>query len=206
VFAAFIAVIRGQVMVGVTGVDGQVLKMLAALNLPPKVFALNHVEPLCLLDLADLADPGPVEIRLAAEGDRALLEDWFRLYFIETGLTTDPDTAGATAAQRVAGGNPPIQLMIDGGVPVAMMSSHALLPEIVNIGNVYVPEADRGKGHAGRIVASELCRLRAEGVREAVLFANNDAAMKAYERLGFHQIDTFRVAMMNVPVKVGDKR
>ena len=89
------------------------------------------------------------------------------------------------------------------GVPVAMSAVNARLPDMVQIGGVYVPPELRSRGRGGAVVAAQLLEERARGVREAVLFANNDAAARAYERIGFARVGSYRVAILERQVTPG---
>lgn len=71
------------------------------------------------------------------------------------------------------------------GEPVGLTGFNAVLPEVVQIGAVYVPPGQRGRGHARRAVGLHLAEARAGGVRRAVLFAASEAAERVYRALGF---------------------
>ncbi len=77
------------------------------------------------------------------------------------------------------------------GEPLAMTSFNAILPDMVQIGNVYVPPELRRRGYARVVVARHLARVRAEGVRRAILFASGPAASRAYESIGFREEGSF---------------
>lgn len=69
--------------------------------------------------------------------------------------------------------------------PVAMSAFNAVLPEIVQIGGVFVPRRLRNRGYARLAVAQHMVEARARGVQRAVLFAASEAAVRAYRAIGF---------------------
>jgi predicted GNAT family acetyltransferase len=73
----------------------------------------------------------------------------------------------------------------------------------VQIGGVYVPPGFRGQGRAGRAVAAQLAAARDGGARTAILFAGSAPAARAYERIGFERIGTYRVALLHRAAIVG---
>ena len=95
-----------------------------------------------------------------------------------------------------------VRLLLEDGVPVAMSAVNARLPDMVQIGGVYVPPELRSRGRGGAVVAAQLLEERARGVREAVLFANNDAAARAFVLLaigGMWSLFTFGLGVLLPP-------
>jgi predicted GNAT family acetyltransferase len=76
-------------------------------------------------------------------------------------------------------------LLVDGGRPVAFSAFNARLPDIVQVGGVWVPVELRGRGYGRAVVAGSLLDARARGASRAVLFAEREDAKRAYRGLGF---------------------
>ena len=85
------------------------------------------------------------------------------------------------------------------GVPVGMMALNATVPGWVQVGGVYTPPEQRRLGVAHRVVAGRLAELREEGVRQAVLFASDPAARRAYEAIGFHRSGSYALVLFPAP-------
>ena len=75
--------------------------------------------------------------------------------------------------------------------PVSYSAFNASLPEIVQVGGVWTPPEQRGRGYARAVVAGSLLDARAERVVRAVLFTENPAARRAYEALGFQRVGEY---------------
>jgi predicted GNAT family acetyltransferase len=80
-----------------------------------------------------------------------------------------------------------------------MANLNAVVGEHVQVGGVYVPREARGRGFARRITTGLLQEARSEGARIAVLFANNAAAARAYEAIGFRQNGWYGIALLAEP-------
>ncbi|MFV0332537.1 MAG: GNAT family N-acetyltransferase [Tropicimonas sp.] len=179
---------------GIIGATPQVRRMQGWLGLAGAGVQLDEDEPLYSLDLSELAPPqGENTLRPAVEGDLPLLERWRAAYLVETIHFSDGEArelaAGDVAAMQARGS---LMLLEDGaGAALAMTSFNAILPDMVQIGNVYVPPERRGRGHAREVVARHLARARGAGVRRAILFASGPAASRAYEAIGFRQVGHF---------------
>lgn len=182
-----LAPLAGQTAQGMTGDAGQVAVALAALAHRP---ALETVEPLFALDLRRLPDD-LAPIRPAGPADVPLLTRWFASYLRET--QTGPETQAAARAQAAIGGS--LRLLVRDGAPVAMAAINAAAGDQVQLGGVYTPAEWRGRGLAGQVVTALLAERRAAGARRAVLFAASDQAARAYVRIGFARIGSYRIAL-----------
>lgn len=200
----FAAILQGQEVRGMTGDDGQVVAVLDALGLLGAAFNLNHAEPLYRLDLATLQAPD-ADIRRPVADDVDLLSLWFAQYMRDTGQAGDQaDSLRAAitrAVEAISQGN--TRLLIEDGVPVAMTGINAEVGDMVQIGGVFTPPDRRGRGHARRVVAAHMAELRDTGSKTAILFANNVAAARAYEAIGFERIGAYRVAILKAPRVIG---
>lgn len=179
---------------GIFGATEQVRRMRAILGLEAAAAQLDDDEPLYALGLSDLSVPkGIATLRQAAEADRPLLAEWRKAYLVET-LHFSPEEAQELAVPDVEGMLEKQSLMIletPDGQPAAMTSFNAILPDTVQVGNVYTPDRMRGQGHARRAVALHLDRARRDGAKRAILFASGPAASRAYEAIGFRQVGHF---------------
>ncbi len=167
----------------------QVREVRQALGLAQAPAALDDEEPRFALDLYELTiPPGDSLLRAPVEADVPLLEDWRRNYLVETFDAAPDETAETARAQGgglLASGR--LRVLEECGVPVSMTAFNAVLPDIVQIGNVYTPPGLRCLGHARRAVALHLAEARGTGVKCAVLFASGEAGSRAYRAIGFRR-------------------
>lgn len=91
------------------------------------------------------------------------------------------------------------------GQPVAMSSINARVIDTVQIGGVFTPKALRGRGYAGRAIAAQLNAEHAAGITKAILFAASQDATRAYSKIGFTQIGSYRLFLTKEPVRLGAK-
>ncbi len=190
----------------ILGGTDQVHAARQALGLAGAPVQLDEDEPLYSLDLQDLVLPKvPVSLRPATEADKDLLLHWRASYLVETIHFTPEDAiemAEADVDAMLERGT--LMLLEDSsGASVAMTSFNAILSDMVQVGNVYTPDAVRGQGHARRAVALHLDRARAEGVKRAILFASGPAASRAYEAIGFKLVGRFTLLFFADPQSVG---
>lgn len=199
-WAAFARALAGCVVAGMTGRPTQVASCLAATGLLPGPWAVLADEPLYHLSLEDMTDM-PGDVRPPSDRDRSLLEEWFTTYALDTGESqpTDGPTEQAKARAQAATSGADVVILEEEGTPVAMAGINARLPDIVQIGGVFTPDGMRGNGYARWAVAGLLRRCADQGVKQAVLFANNEAAARAYEALGFQHVGEYRVALLRAP-------
>ncbi|WP_123876572.1 GNAT family N-acetyltransferase [Fuscovulum blasticum] len=207
--ADFALALRGRTIVGAAGEAGQTDRLLTALRLPmAAVRRVNH-EPLLRLDLARLppAPPDAASLRRPLPGDATLLSGWFDAYLRETGLASgEPGPTAALVADRVrdAIAGPDTRLLVGPEGPLAMAALNARVARMVQVGGVFVPPPLRGRGLGREVTRALLAEMRAEGMSEAVLFANNEAAARAYRAIGFAQIGWYRIAFLRGPFRVGE--
>ena len=155
---------------------------------------LDHLEPHYHVSLDEVKMPQTQRCELVPLSaiPRPLAEGW-RADFCAEALDFPPEAAAAKGREDVAAfvaGDTHRVLKI-GGQPVAMTGFNAILPEIVQVGGVYVPPPLRRHGHARRAVALHLAEALAGGVTEAVLSAATPSAARAYEAIGFARIGDF---------------
>lgn len=202
-WATFMRAMAGRSVNGLTGPDAQVLQAIEALGVAAEAFSVNHAEPLYRLELDQLV-PHDGSIRAPETLDVDLLTLWFLAYGKDTGIYTG-DKAAEWAIGRAVNAikGDMTRLLIADGRPVAMTAFNARFADMVQIGGVFTPEDRRGKGYGRRVVAAHLAEVRAEGVKTAILFSNNDAASRAYEAIGFQRVGSYRVAVLKKPAEIG---
>jgi N-acetylglutamate synthase-like GNAT family acetyltransferase len=203
-WAAARAVLAGAEVAGVIGPAGQVRPLIDALGLGSAEARLSSTEPGFVLDLKDLIIPeGPGVLAGLDAADPAVLCAWRADYL--TGVTGTPPDRAAELGQRdieqfrAAGRH---RLLLEAGDPVAMCGFNAVLPDVVQVGAVYVPPDLRGRGRARRVVALHLAEARARGVGRARLFAVSEQAARAYRAIGFGPADPVGLVLFADPQQV----
>lgn len=196
--------LQGYTLRGMTGDVGQVDVILEALPVPRDAWHVNRAEPLYARDLAGIEST--VRLIPPTEAHRRLLTEWFGQYAADAGLNDGNDAAlnAANAGIAIASGRG--RLLLDGGVPVAMTGINARAGSTVQVGGVFVARDRRGEGLAGQVVAAHLRELRDEGVLRAILFTASAQAARAYEKIGFTQIGSYRLALLKEPLTLGAPR
>ena len=203
-WAAARAVLAGAAVQGVIGPAGQVRPLVNALGLGSLAVRRDAVEPGFVMDLNDLILPdGPGLLAGLEAADPNLLYAWRAAYLAEV-TATPPDRAAMQAPAeverwRVAGSH---RVLTEGNQPVAISGFNAVLPDVVQVGGVYVPPVLRGKGRARRVVALHLAEARARGVMRARLFAVSDQAARAYRAIGFGPADPVGLVLFAEPQQV----
>ena len=81
---------------------------------------------------------------------------------------------------------------------VAQAGIQTYTPKINQIGSVYTPEEERGKGYAKAIV-SEICKRIIERGKMPTLMVNKDntPAVRAYNALGFEHYDDYLIVKLD---------
>ncbi len=204
-FGPLARVLAGVTISGAVGEAVATRQVLAALRLAGRPMRRDVDEPGFALDLAELLVPpiGDASLLAAGVALRETLLDWRRAYHVEI-LGTPLDEAAALAFADVAGyiAAGSHRVLQVAGVPVAMTGFNAQLPEIVQIGGVYVPPDLRRRGYARLAVALHLAEARANGVARAVLFAASDAAARAYRAIGFQPARAMALVLFAAPWRV----
>ncbi len=201
---AWAQALHGVSLAGITGHADQVPIAVQALGLEAGPWKVAADDPLYSLDLDALdvaSDPAQV-VRPADAADRAVLETWFTQYELDAGLSpeiSDGVKHRAIQSTQDAINGDRVRILEQDGMPVAMTAFNACLPDIVQVGGVFVDRAHRGQGFAGQIVAVHLQEAQMAGVTRAVLFAANPTAARAYEGIGFRRIGSYRINLLDTP-------
>lgn len=194
-----------QVLV-MTGVPAQMAAWAKTLGLMAEDFKINDIEPLFEARLSDLvAPPAEFSLRKPVQADAQMLCGWVQGYHRDTGMKPVQDAAVPALAQSFTE-NKDARIGMVSGSPVAMTSINARAGDMVQVGGVYVPPSLRGRGYGGAVVAAQMAELAREGTQRAVLFAASDAAARAYVRIGFRQVGSYRMALLKKPLVIGAAR
>lgn len=170
-----------------------------------RAFRMDSPERLYALSLTELIEPGllgdsAIECRPATMADRDQLVAWRVDYDVELMGTERSDQARQKAETHVGKDiqNGVCFVLTRSGTPVAMSCFNAALDSVVQIGGVFTPEAERGKGYARAVVAGSLLRARDRGVGRSILFTgfDNRAAQRAYEALGYRPVGEFALKVL----------
>ncbi|UWQ22719.1 GNAT family N-acetyltransferase [Jannaschia sp. W003] len=180
---------------GLAGAAHVVRPLMRAANLDRRPALLSDDEPQYALDLDSLAVPPGAGRLVPISRDPATAAAWRLAYERELHLGHG-DPAGAEATVRRWTAEDSHRILVVDGAPVALTGFNARLPDIVQVGSVFVPPALRRRGLGALAVAQHLAEARAAGVRRATLFAASPAAASVYERLGFHRAGTFALALL----------
>lgn len=192
--------LAGRELRGLGGAPSQIEALLDALGWADQAFAMKRDLPLFELELDHLRVPeGALTVRRPEEEDMHFLPDWFDGFLASTELAGG--RVGQEDATRFLSASDARIGVVD-GVPVAMTNFNARAVDTVQIGGVYVPNAARGHGYGGAVVAQHLDEARETGINRAILFAASDYAVRSYERIGFQRNGSYKLAMLDAPVVV----
>ncbi len=206
--------VSGRPVQGIIGPWKQVEAARSALGLGGAAVTMSSPEVLYSLDLDQLLVPEPIAsgaltVRRARADERPLLAGWRADYMVEALGYPDDDTTRAAAdkewAEALDGDSPrDLFVLVEGGRAVAMSSFNARLPELVQIGGVWTPVADRRRGLGRAVVAGQLLIARGEGVPRSILFTDRDnvGARRAYEALGYREVGDYGIVLFAAPMTV----
>jgi len=170
-------------------------------------FRVDSPERLYALELADLEEPAvlqnpEIECRRATPEDLEQLVQWRLDYDVELMGAEYSESAReqayATIRKDIQSG---VSFVLTrSGVPVSMSCFNAALDTVVQIGGVFTPPAERGKGYGRAVVAGSLLQARARGVERSILFTgfSNEPAQRAYQALGYRPIGAFSLKVVKV--------
>jgi len=194
-------VLRGARLIGIAGAAAAVSALRRATGLTEAPAMLEGVEPQFRLSLDALRLPSGPGLLAPLSHDRARAIDWRMAYDAELHLgRTDRETAAQAVDGYIAADSH--RFLVVDGVPTAMTGFNARLPEIVQIGGVYVPPEGRGRGSARRAVGLHLAQARDASVTQATLFAASETAARTYRALGFARSGTYMLLLFDGPQEV----
>lgn len=191
---------KGRALIGCLGEGAQVAAFMPLAGLDQRKMSLNEREPGYRLDLGQMRVPDCSGFTLAPLDAqyRNLAISWRSVYHGEV-LGTPAEACKEAATRDIDGclERDSHRMLLKDGVAVSMTGFNATLPDTVQIGGVYTPPELRGQGLARRAVALHLIEARAKGVAQAILFAANEAAARAYEAIGFERNGTFSLMLFH---------
>ena len=188
----------GRPVMGISGPADQAAAARHALGLDDRPTPKFGREELFALDLAHLVIPeqladGRWTTRHPRHEELERMTDWRVDFALEAlkqphapGLRDECRREVALLHEREAD-----WVLEDCGEVVAYSAFNAALPDIVQIGGVWVPVALRGRGYGRGVVAGSLLEVRRRGVTRAVLFAEREDAKRAYLGIGFERKGDF---------------
>jgi predicted GNAT family acetyltransferase len=193
----------GRKVTGFAGPADQVRRARIALNLADAPAKMAEDEWLYALDLSELQIPatlnaGEIICRAPLMEERDLLCSWRTAYDIETLGSTDSEETRNRAAgaldRQIAEGN--AWVAVRNGEPISLSAFNATLPDIVQLGGIYTPPENRGRGYAKAAVAASLIAARERGASRAVLFTSNPSAARSYEAVGFRRMGDYGLVLL----------
>lgn len=125
-------------------------------------------------------------LRLATEGDRPLLTEWYTAFAAEIGelITLDAEKAVNLGLKQQS-----IYLWED-GIPVSLATAKQFLPTAARLGPVYTPTKYRCKGYATACVAAVSQKLLEQGCDRCFLFTDlaNPTSNRIYQAIGYRPV------------------
>lgn len=195
----------GRPLKGLIGPHEQVRAARAAFPFDGLDCQMDSKEKLYSLDLNDIIVPEALEtgqvVGRTAEGhDIDTLTRWRVEYEIAVLGEVESATLWKRerdAAERVVEAGVTWILEAE-GVPVATSAFNSSIDEAVQIGGVWTPPEFRSRGYARCVVAQSLLDAYADGVEQAILFADeeNVPAQKAYTSIGFQHIGDYHILIL----------
>jgi ribosomal protein S18 acetylase RimI-like enzyme len=194
----------GRPISGISGPADQVVAARHALGLDGRAAPKFGREELFALPLEDLVVPAPLAdgrwtSRPPQDDELDLVTDWRVDFMVEALHRTGPAALRAEAAAevRLLHVHAMDWVLLEGDRPVAFSAFNARLPDIVQVGGVWVPVELRGRGYGRAVVAGSLLDARERGVSRAVLFAEREDAKRAYRGLGFTVVGEYGLVLFD---------
>lgn len=194
---------------GILGPNIQAEHVITNLGLSSASFRINSNEGLYQMNLADLNDltmPCNMEVHSAQNIPKSILIEWMKSYNVEAlGASNDPILEQEVEEYWTVRlkKNDSWVLLLD-GIPVALSALNARLTDIVQVGPVWTPPEYRNKGYARLLIAYSLHHEKLKGIKQAILFTENPAGLKAYISIGFKKIGDYRLALLKKSVRLED--
>lgn len=192
---------------GILGPSQQAAHVISALGLEGAPFKTNRDEGLYALSLEALRPvtlAPHMDVVLAQDIQGDILLAWIKAYQMEAfGAKDDAHLVVAAKDQLdrlLQTGD--AWVLLQGGVPRALVGFNARLEGMVQVGPVWTPPEHRSQGFARRLLAHVLRLEIPKGVRRAILFTDHPAAIKAYSAIGFERIGDYRLALLEKPIRL----
>jgi GNAT superfamily N-acetyltransferase len=157
-----------------------------------------------LYRLAELSWPDPLPDgapRLAAQGDAALLTDWFAAFTREVSPPGAADASDPSAAVAERLSYLGVTLWEADGEAVSLAGVTRQVAGMVRIGPVYTPPDRRGHGYGTAVTAAVSQRVLAAGAEEVLLYTDlaNPVSNSIYQRIGYRPVED-RVMLSFTPL------
>lgn len=195
---------------GVLGPNIQAEHVINKLGLSKYNFGINSNEELYIINLKDLNEIKisiNMKIVLAQDIIKDILIMWMKNYYIEALGALNDETLEIKVQKdwdlRLQKNDTWVLLLDE--TPVALSAFNARLADMVQIGPVWTPPEHRNKGYARLLLAYTLYQEKLKGTKQAILFTNNPAAIKAYIAIGFKKISNYRLAILENPIEITNK-
>ena len=192
---------------GILGPNIQAEHVIKKLGLSGGKFGINSNEGLYEINLEALNElniPSNMKVVPAQDVPKSILTLWMKSYDIEALGVPDSKDFGAKFEEdlnRRLKQNDTWVLLLD-ETPVALSAFNARLTDMVQVGPVWTPPEHRNKGYARLLLAYTLYQEKLKGTKQAILFTDNPAAIKAYLAIGFKKIGNYRLALLEKPINI----
>lgn len=190
---------------GILGPNSQAELVIKNLGLSHASFRMNRNEELYKINLDDLNEhnlPSSMKVVPAHAVNKDILIDWLKKYNIEALGALNDETLEKHVQEHwnVRLQNNDSWVLLFDKTPVALSAFNARLEEMVQVGPVWTPPAHRNKGYARLLLAYTLQQEKLKGIKQAILFTDHPAAIKAYLAIGFKKIGYYRLALLEKPL------
>jgi predicted GNAT family acetyltransferase len=192
---------------GILGPNIQAEHVIKKLGLSGLSFGINSNEGLYEINLEalnELSMPSNMRVVSAQDVTKNILIEWMKSYDIEALGALDDETLEKQVKEHWnlrLQKNDAWVLLLD-GTPVALSAFNARLSDMVQVGPVWTPPEYRNKGFARLLLAYTLHQEKLKGTKQAILFTDNPAAIKAYLAIGFKKIGNYRLALLEKPINL----
>lgn len=195
---------RTRPIAGILGEDSQANFVIDKLDLQSSLFAINYQEKLFLLNLEKMIIPQAIHsysctLKTVQDCEMDVIKEWLIAYHIEA---LGDEANNPKLEESIINEIQDKQLsqnrwvLFVNNAPVSLCGFNAHLPDIVQLGPVYTPLSLRNKGFARIAVYLCLTQAAMKKVKRAILFTNDNSAIRAYKALGFQEIGKYRLALL----------
>lgn len=190
---------------GILGPNIQAEHVINTLGLTGCKFGINSNEGLYTINLEDLNElhiRENMKVVPAQDVPKDILIEWMKSYDIEALGALDNEALEKQVQEhwnlRLQKNDSWVLLLDE--TPVALSAFNARLTDMVQVGPVWTPPEHRNKGYARLLLAYTLYQEKLKGTKQAILFTDNPAAIKAYLAIGFEKIGHYRLALLEKPI------
>lgn len=186
----------------ISGPYREVMACLSACNIEQATCQMILIETLFTLPLDKLIMPERADnyqVISASDMPAQLLFDWISAYECEIlGGKPSPEFT-SHIWQRVdrLQNNPIAWGLTENDQFLALAGFNARTAKAVQIGPVWTPPAHRRQGFARILIAKILSQARLQQISKAILFADSQAAITAYQAIGFKPSGTYCLAYLS---------